>query len=100
LIQQAGTPAVPALRCTIVGLFRVLNRTAIDVGAALRLPVSRGSADSLSFFWDDFCDWYIELSKNDVTAEEPGERRNVARSRLLSVLEQALRLPHPFILHY
>ena len=30
-------------------------------------------------------------------AEEPSERRNVARSRLLSVLEQALRLLHPFM---
>ena len=49
------------------------------------------------FFWDDFCDWYIELSKNDVTAEETSERRTVSRSRLLSVLEQALRLLHPFM---
>jgi valyl-tRNA synthetase len=49
------------------------------------------------FFWDDFCDWYIELSKNDVTAEESSEPRNVARSRLITVLEQALRLLHPFM---
>ena len=49
------------------------------------------------FFWDDFCDWYIELSKSDVTAEESSDRRSVARSRLLSVLEQALRFLHPFM---
>jgi valyl-tRNA synthetase len=75
-----------------------LNRTAIDVGAALKAYQFHEAVQTLyHFFWDDFCDWYIELSKNDVTAEEPGERRNLARSRLLSVLEQALRLLHPFM---
>src|SRR4029078_11758032 len=49
------------------------------------------------FFWDDFCDWYIELTKADVTAEEDSANRSEARSRLLTVLEQALRLLHPFM---
>jgi valyl-tRNA synthetase len=49
------------------------------------------------FFWDDFCDWYIELSKADVTATEPSPAREAARSRVLTVLEQALRLLHPFM---
>ena len=49
------------------------------------------------FFWDDFCDWYIELTKAEVTAEEATPRRAEARTRLLTVLEQALRLLHPFM---
>jgi valyl-tRNA synthetase len=49
------------------------------------------------FFWDDFCDWYIELAKSDVTAEQESDARSEARSRLLTVLEQALRLLHPFM---
>src|SRR5207237_847036 len=49
------------------------------------------------FFWDDFCDWYIELSKSDVTAQEAAPARDAARSRVLTVLEQALRLLHPFM---
>ena len=49
------------------------------------------------FFWDDFCDWYIELTKSDVTQEVDSEQRQVARTRLLTVLEQALRLLHPFM---
>ena len=49
------------------------------------------------FFWDDFCDWYIELSKAEVAAEDASPARDAARSRLLSVLEQALRLLHPFM---
>jgi valyl-tRNA synthetase len=49
------------------------------------------------FFWDDLCDWYIELAKADVTAEAASPQRSAARSRLLTVLEQALRLLHPFM---
>ena len=49
------------------------------------------------FFWDDFCDWYIEFAKTDVSAEEDTPQRREARSRLLTVLEQALRLLHPFM---
>jgi valyl-tRNA synthetase len=75
-----------------------LNRTALDVGAALAGYQFHEAVQTLyHFFWDDFCDWYIELSKSEVTAEESSERRTVARSRLLTVLEQALRLLHPFM---
>jgi valyl-tRNA synthetase len=49
------------------------------------------------FFWDDFCDWYIELTKADVTSEETSAQRDEARTRLISVLDQALRLLHPFM---
>ena len=49
------------------------------------------------FFWDDFCDWYIELAKATVTAEASSPERSVARARLISVLDQALRLLHPFM---
>jgi valyl-tRNA synthetase len=49
------------------------------------------------FFWDDFCDWYIELTKSEITAEEASTNRTEARTRLLSVLEQSLRLLHPFM---
>ena len=44
------------------------------------------------FFWDDFCDWYIELKKDEITAGDAA-----ASSLILSVLEQALRLLHPFM---
>ena len=49
------------------------------------------------FFWDDFCDWYIELVKDEITSEEVNTRRDVARSRIITILEQALRLLHPFM---
>jgi len=75
-----------------------LNRTAVDVNQSLAGYQFHEAVQTLyHFFWDDFCDWYIELSKSDVTEEEASERRAIARSRLITVLEQALRLLHPFM---
>jgi len=75
-----------------------LHKTAQRVNESLNAYQFHESVQTLyHFFWDDFCDWYIELSKADVTAEEPSPTRIEARSRLLTVLEQALRLLHPFM---
>jgi valyl-tRNA synthetase len=75
-----------------------LNRTARDVRRALDGYQFHEAVQTLyHFFWDDFCDWYIELTKADVTAEEVTPQRTAARTRLLTVLEHALRLLHPFM---
>ncbi|HMF56389.1 MAG TPA: valine--tRNA ligase [Pyrinomonadaceae bacterium] len=76
----------------------LLNKTARDVEQALAAYDFYDAVQKLyHFFWDDFCDWYIELSKAEVSAEAPSPERDAARSRLLTVLEQALRLLHPFM---
>jgi valyl-tRNA synthetase len=75
-----------------------LNTTAREMNAALDAYEFHGAVQILyHFFWDDFCDWYIELTKADVTSEIAGPQRDEARSRLLTVLEHALRLLHPFM---
>jgi valyl-tRNA synthetase len=75
-----------------------LNKTARDMNAALDAYEFHGAVQTLyHFFWDDFCDWYIELSKADVISDTASPQRTEARSRLLTVLEQALRLLHPFM---
>jgi len=75
-----------------------LNETAREVNAQLETYDFHGVVQSLyHFFWDDFCDWYIELSKATMTAETNSPERNVARARLISILEQSLRLLHPFM---
>ncbi|MGQ0763864.1 MAG: valine--tRNA ligase [Acidobacteriota bacterium] len=75
-----------------------LNRTAAAVNKQLETYDFHAAVQALyHFFWDDFCDWYIELSKTSVTAEEASAERDVARARLISILEQALRLLHPFM---
>jgi valyl-tRNA synthetase len=75
-----------------------LNKTARDVNAELEEYDFHAAVQTLyHFFWDDFCDWYIELSKATVTAENDSAERSTARARMISILEQSLRLLHPFM---
>ncbi len=54
------------------------------------------AADKLTnFVWDDFCDWYIELSKPALYGGDP-ERKRAALGVLMYVLKQTLKLLHPF----
>jgi valyl-tRNA synthetase len=47
-----------------------------------------------SLVWDDFCDWYIELSKSG----KPGENMSKDQlTRALSMFEQLMKLLHPFM---
>jgi valyl-tRNA synthetase len=48
------------------------------------------------FIWSEFCDWYIEAAKQRLSSEDPDVAGPV-RAVLVNVLEQALRLAHPFI---
>jgi valyl-tRNA synthetase len=48
------------------------------------------------FFWNDFCDWYVEATKLEFNAGDPGRKR-LAVSKLVNVLEESLRLLHPFV---
>ncbi len=47
------------------------------------------------FIWDCYCDWYIELAKSRL--QSTGESAQNARQVLVWVLDNALRLLHPFM---
>jgi valyl-tRNA synthetase len=50
------------------------------------------------FIWNEYCDWYVELSKPVLWDEENNpEAAQATRYVLLSVLEKSLRLLHPFM---
>ena len=48
------------------------------------------------FIWDTYCDWYIELTKARLYSED-AQRKNTAIQVLVYVLDQTLRLLHPFM---
>jgi len=48
------------------------------------------------YVWDTYCDWYIELTKARLYSED-SDRKQTAISVLVYVLDQMLRLLHPFM---
>ena len=46
-----------------------------------------------AFFWNEFCDWYIEFCK--ASLREEGDARLQTQRNLVYVLDNALRLLHP-----
>jgi len=46
------------------------------------------------FFWNDFCDWYLEWAKPRLKDDE---QRPIAQNVLAFVLDNTLRLLHPFV---
>jgi valyl-tRNA synthetase len=74
-----------------------LNETTRDTGQALtEYRYNEAAMGLYQFTWSEFCDWYVELSKKDLYGDDP-ERKGTARYVLWRVLEQLLRLLHPFM---
>ncbi len=47
------------------------------------------------FFWSDYCDWYLEIAKVQMQGDE--QTRRSTAGILRSVLDQSMRLLHPFM---
>ncbi len=56
------------------------------------------SRELYEFIWNDYCDWYIELSKPVLYSDDSSvEQKRAARRTLVHVLEAMLRLLHPIM---
>ena len=70
-----------------------LNKTATSVNTSIERYEFHTAVSLLyHFFWDDFCDWYIELVKDEITGGDAA-----GTTKILTVLEIALRMLHPFM---
>ncbi|MEQ2529399.1 valine--tRNA ligase [Robertmurraya yapensis] len=49
-----------------------------------------------NFIWDDFCDWYIEMAKLPLYSDDEAAKKTT-RSILAYVLDNTMRLLHPFM---
>ncbi|EJG1261234.1 valine--tRNA ligase [Staphylococcus pseudintermedius] len=49
-----------------------------------------------NFIWDEFCDWYIEMSKIPMNGDDEVQK-NFTRSVLSYALDRIMRLLHPFM---
>ena len=74
-----------------------LNATIKQVSAQFeKFEFGEAGRALYNFIWNDFCDWYIEMTKeklNNGTAEEQSDTKNI----LGYVLDQILKLMHPIM---
>jgi len=76
-------------------LFGRLAETLDTVKAAFETQRFHEAVQSIyQFFWNDFCDWYIEWIKPELTGADR-ERATIAWQNLFAAFDAALRLLHP-----
>ena len=50
------------------------------------------------FVWDEFCDWYLELTKPILNSDDATQAQKLGTQQTLArILESVLRLAHPFL---
>ncbi len=76
-----------------------LQHTAQEVSRAFNeYRLDRAANAIYEFTWNEYCDWYLELSKPVLTNNQSGEAAlRGTRQTLVQVLETLLRLAHPLI---
>ena len=78
-------------------IFTALNTAAKNAREALDGYRYNDAASTVyEYFWNNFCDWYVEATKLSFWHGDEHEKDR-AVSVLLNVLEESLRLLHPFI---
>ncbi len=73
-----------------------LNNTVKEVNANLdKYEMGLANGKLYDFVWNDFCDWYIELTKSAMYSDNATEKAQTL-AVLKYVLQQILKLMHPF----
>lgn len=78
-------------------IYSRLNRTIATIESAMDNYHFNEAANAVySFFWSDFCDWYIEISKDKLLHGSEKEK-DIQVSIVMDILEISMRLMHPFL---
>ncbi|MDR1930788.1 MAG: valine--tRNA ligase [Treponema sp.] len=88
----------PALNPADKWIYSRLNGAAKNIAAAFTSYRFNDAAQiAYEFFWNDFCDWYVEASKLSLKGDSSGGEKDRAAAVLLDVLARSLRLLHPLL---
>ena len=96
-IDEPGLPAMEDLELEDKWVLSKLNTLIAEVTANLdAYEIGVASSKVYDFIWDTYCDWYIELTKTRLYSENETSKL-AAQKVLVYVLDQILRLLHPFM---
>ena len=96
-IGEPGLPAREDLEQEDKWVLSKLNTLIREVTANLdAYEIGVASSKVYDFIWDTYCDWYIELTKTRLYSENE-KSKLAAQKVLVYVLDQTLRLLHPFM---
>ena len=77
----------------------ILSRLQTTIESVTRLfekfEFGEAGRELYHFIWDDYCDWYIEMTKE--TLQDESSDNTTTKSILVYVLDQFLRLLHPIM---
>jgi len=74
------------------------QRTLIHLNRALdKFEINNASKMIYSFIWNDFCDWYIELTKTRIYSSKDEIVKSAVLTRALTQFEKMLQIVHPFM---
>ena len=96
-VDEPGLPDVSKLELEdkwVLSKLNTLIREVTENMDAYELGVA--SAKVYDCIWDTYCDWYIELTKARLY-DADDESKRIAKQVLVYVLDQLLRLLHPFM---
>jgi valyl-tRNA synthetase len=88
----------PALLPVDQWIYARLNDAAKTItDAFLSYRYNDAAAAAYEYFWNDFCDWYLEATKLSLRPLLDASEKDRAATVLLSVLAESLRLLHPLL---
>jgi valyl-tRNA synthetase len=95
---QAGMPGRESLDLKDRWILSKLNDVTATVSETYEQYRFNESANTLyHFVWHEFCDWYLEMAKNDFYQKENAARRLASQQVMVHVLKSFLELLHPIM---
>jgi len=94
---EAGIPSLDELNLPSRWILSRLNRLIASVQHLFNIhQYGEAGRQIRSFLWDEFADWYIEISKYQLYGEDAEEKTKTQRT-LVHILDTGLRLLHPYM---
>ena len=99
-VEGADLTQTEGLKPSLVDRWIVSRLQAVEAEverAFANLRLDMAAQAIYEFIWNEYCDWYLELTKPVLNGEASEAEKAATRRTLMAVLEAALRLAHPIM---